>query len=47
MKIIGAKYQLIHIPTTMLASLLRFSHSLMNPEMPVHVGGLLFLAFFI
>jgi hypothetical protein len=40
-------YQLINVPTAMLAALLCLCHSLMNPEMPVHVSRLLFPAIFI
>jgi hypothetical protein len=32
---------MIHVPTTVRASLLSFRGSLMNPEMPVHVSHLL------
>lgn len=40
-------YQFVNVPTSMLASRLCFSHTLMNLEVPIHVGSFHFLAFFV
>jgi hypothetical protein len=43
----GCTYQFIEIPSPMLSSLLHIRHSLIDFEVPVHMGGLFFLTFFI
>jgi hypothetical protein len=44
---VGDTYQFINIPTPVLSPLLSLNHTLMHPEMPVHMRGLLLLAFLV